>query len=109
MVYTMAITKEGEVKKQIKATLDKADVYYFMPSGNGYGRSGIPDFVCCVRGKFLAIEAKARDLQPTAIQARELSRIIAHEGTGIYINAENIHELPLLLEAIFNRTSLLDK
>ena len=33
----------------------------------------------------------------------------AHEGTGIYINAENIHELPLFLEAIFNRTSLLDK
>ena len=32
----MSITKEGEVKKQIKAILDKAGVYYFMPSGNGY-------------------------------------------------------------------------
>lgn len=96
----MGITKEGVVKKSIKDILDEVGVYYFMPSGNGYGRSAIPDFVGCYKGHFIAIEAKAGNLQATAIQERELTRINSHEGLGICINAENIGMLRLLLEGI---------
>jgi Holliday junction resolvase len=96
----MSITKEGSVKKDIKAILDTLGVYYFMPSGNGYGRSAIPDFVGCYKGHFIAIEAKADNLQATAIQQRELNRISSHEGVGICINAENIGELRGILEAL---------
>lgn len=100
----MAMTKEGEVKKQIKKILEDEDVYYFMPSGNGYGRSGIPDFVCIVKGKFLGIEAKAGSLMPTAIQTRELHRIYEAGGTGIYVNADNIAQLINVIKAIKNET-----
>lgn len=100
----MPITKEGEIKKQIKKILEDEDVYYFMPSGNGYGRSGIPDFVCIVKGKFLGIEAKAGSLQPTAIQTRELNRISQAGGTGICVNADNIAQLINLIQAIKNAT-----
>jgi hypothetical protein len=30
-----------------------------MPIGTGYGNSGVPDFLVCHGGEFLAIEAKA--------------------------------------------------
>jgi len=96
----MSTTKEGSVKKDIKAILDTLGVYYFMPSGNGYGRSAIPDFVGCYKGHFIAIEAKADNLQATAIQQRELNRISSHEGVGVCINAENIGELRGILEAL---------
>lgn len=100
MEEQVSITKEGTVKKDIKAILDTLGVYYFMPSGNGYGRSAIPDFVGCYKGHFIAIEAKADNLQATAIQQRELNRISSHEGLGICINAENIGELRGILEAL---------
>lgn len=86
-------TKEGAVKDMVKKILDASGVWYFFPAANGYGRSAIPDIVCCVNGKFLAIECKAADLQPTALQLRELARINASGGTGICINAENIDTL----------------
>lgn len=98
----MAMTKESKVKETIKKILADEGIYYFMPSGNGYGRSAIPDFVCCVNGKFLAIEAKADALKPTLLQARELSRIFDAGGTGIYVNATNVDQLPHLLKGLKN-------
>ena len=94
----MATTKEGAVKKEINKVLTELGVYYFMPSGNGYGRSAIPDFVCCLpNGKFLGIEAKADDKQPTAIQQRELDKIAMTGGLGICVNAENVVGLKTLI------------
>ena len=93
-------TKEGVVKDKVKKILDNAGVWYFFPAANGYGRSAIPDIICCVRGHFLAIECKADNLKPTALQERELGRIIANGGTGIYINAENVYQLENILRGI---------
>ena len=86
-------TKEGEVKAMVKKVLEDAGVWYFFPAANGYGRSAIPDIICCVRGEFLAIECKAANLQPTALQERELTRIKASGGVGVCINAENVDKL----------------
>jgi hypothetical protein len=86
----MATTKEGEVKAKVKEILTRLDVWHFFPAANGYGRSAIPDIICCVQGKFLAIECKKEDLQPTAIQHREMLRIIKSGGSAICINAENV-------------------
>ena len=55
----MATTPEGKVKTAIKSVLKDEGVYYFMPRGTLLGRRGVSDFICCVNGKFLAIEAKA--------------------------------------------------
>jgi len=70
----MASTPESKIKAKIKAILKAHNVYYAMPIGTGYGNSGVPDFLCCVNGKFLAIEAKAGKGQATALQPRTASR-----------------------------------
>lgn len=55
----MATTPEGKVKNDIKKLLNERGIWYFMPSANGFGKVGVPDFICCWGGRFLAIEAKA--------------------------------------------------
>ena len=51
----MAMTPEAKVKaKVVKVLKDHApDVYYFCPATGGYGRSGVPDIVCCVHSRQL--------------------------------------------------------
>jgi len=94
------MTKEGKIKKRIKEVLTASDVWYCMPTTAGYGRSGVSDFICCVRGCFLAIECKADNLKPTALQERELNRIIANGGTGLCINAENVDQLSEIINGL---------
>ena len=79
------MTPEGKVKAWVKRTLDDAGAYYFMPPANGYGRAGIPDFVCCVNGRFLAIETKAGKGKTTALQDREMQRIRDAQGVAIVV------------------------
>ena len=46
-----------------------------MPPANGYGRSGIPDFVGCVDGHLFAVETKFGKGTTTANQLRELEAL----------------------------------
>jgi len=89
----MAMTPEAKVKKQVKAILDELEVYHFSPMQNGMGRAGIPDIVACYCGKFIGIECKAGDNKPTALQERELNRILEAGGEAYVINEENIEQL----------------
>lgn len=85
----MARTPEGIVKDKVVGILKDEGVYYFFPATHGYGRSGVPDIVCCVNGRFLGIECKAGTNKPTALQVRELERIRAAGGTAVVANEEN--------------------
>lgn len=86
-------TPEGKVKAAIKKLLDENNIYYFMPATGGYGRSGVPDFIGCARGRFFSIEAKAGKAKPTALQLREMERIKAAGGLAFVINEETIDDL----------------
>ena len=91
---------ESDVKDDIKKILTKHGVWYFMPSMNGYGRSGIPDFVCCISGRFLAIEAKFGRGTTNVNQDRELLAISNSGGVSMIINEVSIPELEAYLAAI---------
>jgi len=91
-------TPEGRVKASVKKLLDQHKVYYFMPATGGYGRSGVPDFVGCARGKFFAIETKAGRGQLTALQLREINRITESGGLAFVIYQDNIKDLETLFQ-----------
>lgn len=93
----MASTPEVKVKKQIRKMLDEAGAYYAMPIGTGYGNSGVPDFLICHRGRFIAVEAKAGNNKPTALQELHMARIRSNGGTALVINEDNLQELKELL------------
>jgi len=77
----MATTPEKKVKDAVVKILKQYGVYYFFPATHGYGRSGIPDIICCCNGRFLAIECKAGENRTTELQDREIVAI--HKAGGI--------------------------
>ena len=86
----MAQTPEAKVKKQIRAILEHYDVYYAMPIGTGFGNAGVPDFLCCVNGYFIAIEAKAGKGTTTALQEKHLREIRNTGGVALVITERNM-------------------
>lgn len=83
------MTPEGKVKAKVKNWLDKNGIWFYMPVQTGYGVSGIPDFVCCANGKFLAIETKApgRISNVSDKQALQIAAIGAAGGVAVVVDS----------------------
>jgi Holliday junction resolvase len=94
------MTPEAKVKKKVVDVLKKHSAYYFFPATGGYGRSGVPDIVCCYRGIFVAIECKAGSNRPTALQESEMQKIRQAQGFVLVVNETNIEDVAILLRDI---------
>jgi hypothetical protein len=82
---------EGDVKKRVKDVLKATpNCWWFMPPANGFGRSGIPDFVGNLNGHFFAVETKYGKGVTTANQEREIGAIGATNGMVWVVNEHNI-------------------
>lgn len=96
----MALTPEGRIKAKVTKILREEGVYYFFPATHGYGRSGVPDIVCCVAGKFLGIECKAGKNKPTALQVHEIEQIRRAGGMAVVVNEDNWDSVRELLRSL---------
>ena len=81
-------TPEGKVKDAVKKWLRERGYWFYMPVQNGMGVVGIPDFICCCNGRFLAIETKAPgrrgNLSPN--QKHRIEEIDAANGVTIVVD-----------------------
>jgi hypothetical protein len=87
------MTPEGAVKRDIKRFLVDIGAWYCMPMGTGFGKSGVPDFLVCWKGKFYAIEAKApgKKHNTTTMQDREIVGI--HKAGGVALVCDDVSSL----------------
>lgn len=108
------MTPEGQLKKQVKTLLEgrgfwragsarpnTVEGWYYMPVSNGMGVHGIPDFVCCWRGKFFAIETKAPGGSPTPNQEMRHEEI--RSAKGWVLVTDNIESVREFLDAGYRR------
>tara|TARA_R110000803_G_scaffold167416_1_gene230641 strand:+ start:1343 stop:1639 length:297 start_codon:yes stop_codon:yes gene_type:complete len=91
------MTPEAKVKKKAAKVLKEFGVYYFYPATGGYGKSGVPDIVCCYKGLFLGLECKAGKNKATELQKMNLEQIKEAGGIALIVNEDNVMQLHALL------------
>jgi hypothetical protein len=96
----MANTPEKKVKDKVRKVLAGVNAYVVTPATHGYGVSGVPDILVCYHGRFLAIECKAGNNHPTALQIRNLSQIASTGGYTLVVNEDNIDDVEDVLARI---------
>ena len=99
----MASTPEKKVKDAVKKILNTHGAYYFSPVTGGFGTSGVPDIVACIKGKFIGIETKAGKGKPTALQEKNLINIMKTGGIAVLVNEHGIEPLRMFLDAEIGR------
>jgi hypothetical protein len=84
----MATTPEGKVKTAVKAFLKAKGAWFCMPMGTGFGNSGVPDFITCWNGRFIAIETKApgKRSNTTVLQDKQIMGIHAAGGVAVVVD-----------------------
>lgn len=65
---------------------------------NSYTTRGIPDLLCCVNGKFLAIEVKATNGRASKLQEITIEQIKNAGGYGIILYPQNFEDFKRWIE-----------
>ena len=73
---------ERDIVAAIKKYLTSlgSDVFFWKEHGGPYGTSGIPDIICCYKGRFIGMECKLPGGRLTELQKRAISKINAAGG-----------------------------
>jgi hypothetical protein len=88
----MSMTPDVKFKEKLKRLFKSMGIYYAMPATGGYGASGVPDFLVCLKGKFIGVECKAGKGKPTALQLKNLAEIEASGGISVIVNEDNLEQ-----------------
>lgn len=104
---TKNFPNEKDVKKEIKALLDKHEWFWWCPPANGFGVSGISDFQALRHGVFMAIEAKhtKTSRKPSERQLAYLRTVSSHSAFAFVVNEANMGWFAVWLQA-FDDASL---
>lgn len=78
--------KEKEFENQVKKYLKNVpNCWFFKVWGGGFQKSGIPDLIACINGKFVAIELKSENGKPSELQKMNVSKINHCGGYAIIL------------------------
>lgn len=99
------MTPEAKVKKEIKKLLHKYKIYYIMPRPGIFGAPvGTADFICCLCGYFIAIEAKAANGHERGVQATRRGEVITAGGMGFIVTPDRLPALEQTFKTIIMKS-----
>ena len=85
------------LEKEIVAAIKKylaslgSDVFFWKEHGGPYGTSGVPDIICCYKGRFLGLEVKLPGGRLTELQKRAIQKI--NDAGGIACRVESVEQV----------------
>ncbi|NFA43927.1 VRR-NUC domain-containing protein [Clostridium botulinum] len=67
--------------------------WFFKHWAGPYSVSGIPDIICCIKGRFVGLEIKAEGGHPSPLQLRTVDLINESGGIALIVYPKNFEEL----------------
>lgn len=91
--------KEKTITNQIlKYLKTEPECFAFKEHGGIYGVSGLPDIICCYKGKFMAFEIKTPQGKLSKLQEITIKRI--NEAGGIAVKVTSLQEVKDVLKGV---------
>lgn len=95
-LLTKGVNNETKLQKAVQKYLISKGCYEFKVHGSLYMKAGIPDIICCYKGKFIAIETKVGKNKMSKIQEIHKEQIL-YAG-GIHILAYSLDDVKKIIE-----------
>lgn len=91
---------ERDVVASIKKYLASlgSDVFFWKEHGGPYSSAGIPDIICCYKGRFLGLEVKLPSGKLTELQKRAIEKI--NSAGGIACRVESVDDVRAVIAQI---------
>ena len=75
-----------------------SDVFFWKEHGSVYGTNGVPDIICCYKGRFLGLECKLPGGRLTKLQKRAIEKI--NRAGGIACRVESVEDVKCVIERV---------
>ena len=75
-----------------------SDVFFWKEHGGPYGTSGVPDIICCYKGRFLGLEVKLPTGALTELQKRAIEKI--NRSGGIASRVESVADVQKIIAKV---------
>lgn len=91
--------KEKTITNQIlKYLKSEPECFVFKEHGGIYGTAGVPDIICCYKGKFIAFEVKTLQGKLSKLQEIMIKRI--NEAGGMAFKVTSLEEVKDILREV---------
>lgn len=100
--------KESQFQaKVIKFLKELPNTWYVKIWGGGFMKSGIPDILCCINGKFVALELKREGGIASELQKRNVRLINESNGIALILYPRDFEFFKLMCkELLQNETDM---
>ena len=75
-----------------------SDVFFWKEHGSVYGTNGVPDIICCYKGRFLGLECKLPGGRLTKLQKRTIDKI--NRAGGVACRVESVEDVKRVIERV---------
>ncbi len=75
-----------------------SDVFFWKEHGSVYGTNGVPDIICCYKGRFLGLECKLPGGRLTKLQKRTIEQI--NRAGGVACRVESVEDVKRVIECV---------
>lgn len=96
---------EKQFENKIKDYLKSKGCWHVKFFANGMTRSGIPDILACVNGRFVAIEVKAENGRPSKLQLWNVEKIKEANGIAVIAYPKDWEKLKQLIDDLIERSN----
>ena len=72
-----------------------SDVFFWKEHGSMYGTNGVPDIICCYKGRFLGLECKLPGGRLTELQKRTIEKI--NRAGGVACRVESVEDVKCVI------------
>ena len=94
------MAEEKTFENKVKKWLKEEGIYFVKIWGGGFQRAGIPDILCCVNGKFVALELKSETGKLSELQKYNLDKIKESGGVALCVRPSDFEDVKLVLNSL---------
>lgn len=84
--------EEKNFENRIKSFLKENNIWFVKFFANGFTKSGVPDLLCSIKGRFVGIEVKAEKGKPSPLQIYNKEQIEKSGGIAYILYPKDFED-----------------
>ena len=95
------MAKEKDFQLKVEKFLTNKGIYFVKYWGGGnFTRSGVPDLLCCIGGRFVGVELKTDNGKVSELQQYNIDRIIQSGVVALVLRPSSFDDFKSMVEKL---------